>query len=165
MNSLLFVRQRRVNIRLQGRPDVGVAQEFTETLDVHAIFHTSGRVGMPHGMEVTVADTTALQQLPVSVLHCPRLQRRVRVGQQISVSLNAMGGHFQQFQHIIGNGYKTHRTAAFRGLHHQMCPGGVPYTGSRALDSQKAGTVVNVAFAQGADLTKPQPCVQHQKDT
>ena len=47
MNSLLFVRQRRVNIRLQGRPDVGVAQEFTETLDVHAIFHTSGRVGMP----------------------------------------------------------------------------------------------------------------------
>ena len=149
--------QRRVDIRLQGRPNISMAQELTEALDVHAVFHATGRVGVPEGVEIPVADTAALQQLPVSVLHCPRLHRRVRISQQIVVSPDALGGRFQQRQHIIGNGYKTHRAAAFRGLHHQMCPGGVPYTGSRALDSQKAGTVVNVAFAQGADLTKPQP--------
>lgn len=113
--------QRRVNIRLQGRPDVGVTQEFTKALNVHAIFHAASRIGVPHSMEIPVADTAALQQLPVSVLHCPRLQRCVRVGQQIIVSLNVLGGRFQQFQHIIGNGYKTHRTVAFRGLHHQPC--------------------------------------------
>lgn len=157
--------QRRMNIRLQCRPNISVAQKLTEALDVHTILHAPCRVGMSEGVKIPIADTAAFQQLPVSVLQCARFHRRVRVGQQIIVSLNALGGRFQQFQHIIGNGYKTHRTAAFRGLHHQMCPGSIAYTGSRALNSQKAGAVVNVAFAQSADLTKSQPRVQHQKDT
>ena len=80
--------QRRVNIRLQGRPDVGVTQEFTKALNVHAIFHAASRIGVPHSMEIPVADTAALQQLPVSVLPALRhsistyrlyLQRKHRV--------------------------------------------------------------------------------------
>ena len=142
-----------MDIRLQCRPNISVTQKLTEALDVHTILHAPCRVGMSEGVKIPIADTAAFQQLPVSVLQCARFHRRVRVGQQIIVSLNALGGRFQQFQHIIGNGYKTHRTAAFRGLHHQMCPGSIAYTGSRALNSQKAGAVVNVAFAQSADLT------------
>ena len=39
--------QRRVDIRLQGRPNISMAQELTEALDVHAVFHATGRVGVP----------------------------------------------------------------------------------------------------------------------
>lgn len=102
-----------MNIRLQCRPNISVAQKLTEALDVHTILHAPCRVGMSEGVKIPIADTAAFQQLPVSVLQCARFHRRVRVGQQIIVSLNALGGRFQQFQHIIGNGYKTHRTAAF----------------------------------------------------
>lgn len=77
--------QRRVDIRLQGRPDVGVAQKLTEALDVHAIFHAPGRVGVPEGVEVPIADTAALQQLSIPVLQCARLHRCVRIGEKVVI--------------------------------------------------------------------------------
>ena len=114
-----------MDIRLQCRPNSSVAQKLTEALDVHTILHAPCRVGMSEGVKIPIADTAAFQQLPVSVLQCARFHRRVRVGQQIIVSLNALGGRIQQLKNIIGKGYKTQRTADYRGLLHQMGPGGI----------------------------------------
>lgn len=143
-----------MDIRLQCRPNISVAQKLTEALDVHTILHAPCRVGMSEGVKIPIADTAAFQQLPVSVLQCARFHRRISTGQQITVSLDVLRGRFQQFQHIVGNGDKAHRAAAFWGLYHQMCPGCISDTGGRALDPQEAGTVVDIAFAQGAYLAK-----------
>lgn len=57
-----------MDIRLQCRPNISVAQKLTEALDVHTILHAPCRVGMSEGMKISVTDATALQQLAVSVL-------------------------------------------------------------------------------------------------
>lgn len=102
-----------MDIRLQCRPNISVAQKLTEALDVHTILHAPCRVGMSKGVKIPIADTAAFQQLPVSVLQCARFHRRISTGQQITVSPDVLRGRFQQFQHIVGNGDKAHRAAAF----------------------------------------------------
>lgn len=97
-----------MNIRLQCRPNISVAQKLTEALDVHTILHAPCRVGMSEGVKIPIADTAAFQQLPVSVLQCARFHRRVRVGQKIIVSLNALGGRFSNSS--ISLGMATRRT-------------------------------------------------------
>lgn len=90
-----------MDIRLQCRPNIGVAQKLAEALDVHAAFHAPCRVGMPHSMKISIAGTAAFQQLPIPVLQCARLHWRVRIGQQVVIFLNILRGCFQQLQHMI----------------------------------------------------------------
>lgn len=129
-----------MDIHPQGGLHVGVAQDFGEGFDNHAVFDAPCGAGVAQDVEIPHRDFQPLQEAPESVLQRSRLHWPVAAREQVAAGFQRV----KQRKHFRRQGNHSLRAFAFRRLNHRLRAASVVDTVGRSLYVHGSAGKINV---------------------